>query len=291
MEFRNYSYYCNKVVVKDIKNFVLPHIFENGQCFRWEKTENGTYIIVAKNRIIELEKSGQDLIIHNSNIDDFENIWIDYFDLERDYDVFKNKLSGDVHLNNAIEFGHGLRILNQDPFEMIISFIISSNNRIFMIKRAINNISEKFGECVSYNGKNYYMFPKLEVLKNVTQDEFKNCSVGFRDKYLVNTIKMINENNNIENIISLSDDECHKELQKFSGVGSKVSDCIMLFSMKKYSAFPVDVWVKRAMMKFYVAPDTTLKKIRDFGRDLFKDLSGVAQQYLFYYVRENNIKV
>lgn len=291
MDFKNYSYSDNKVVVKDVKNFVLPHIFENGQCFRWEKTYDDTYIIVAKDRVIELRRVHDDLIIHNSNIDDFENIWIEYFDFERDYDSLKESLKLDEYLINAIDFGHGLRILNQDPLEMIISFIISSNNRIPMIKRAINNISEKFGEKVEYNGKNYYLFPSLERLSKISISEFRECSTGFRDKYLFNTINMINENNNIEYIVNLSDDECHKELQKFSGIGSKVSDCIMLFSMKKYSAFPVDVWVKRAMMKFYVAPDTSLKNIRDFGRNLFKDLSGFAQQYLFYYVRENNIKI
>lgn len=291
MDFRNYFYSDSKVVVKGIRNFVPAHIFENGQCFRWSKTEVGTYIVVAKNRVIEIEIYEGDLIIHNSNLDDFENIWIKYFDLLRDYSELKHSLRKYDHLDQAIEFGNGLRMLNQDPFEMIISFIISSNNRIPMIKKAINNISEKFGECTLYNGNKYYFFPSLERLSSVTQEEFRNCSVGFRDKYLFNTIKMIFENNDIESIMSLSDDECHKALQRFSGVGSKVSDCIMLFSMEKYSAFPVDVWVKRAMMKFYVAPDTSLKKIRDFGRNLFNELSGFAQQYLFYYVRENNIKI
>lgn len=291
MDFKNYSCVDNSVVVKEIKNFIPAHIFENGQCFRWIKTENNSYIIVAKDRVIEVELRGEDLIIHNSNIDDFENIWIDYFDLERDYGALKDSLRVDEHLINAINFGSGLRMLNQDPFEMIMSFIISSNNRIPMIKRAINNISEKFGEGTIYKGNKYFYFPKLENLACVSQEEFRNCSVGFRDKYLVGTLKMIFENNNINEIMNLSDDDCHKELQKFPGVGSKVSDCIMLFSMKKHSAFPVDVWVKRAMMKFYVAPDTSLKKIRDFGRDMFKDLSGFAQQYLFYYVRENNIKI
>lgn len=291
MDFKNYSYNNGKVIVKEVKNFSLPHIFENGQCFRWEKTENETYIIVAKNKIIELEKIDDNLIIHNSNIEDFENIWIEYFDFERDYNKLKNSLRMDDYLNSAIDFGHGLRLLNQDPLEMIISFIISSNNRIPMIKKAILNISKNYGKCHTYKGKEYYLFPSLESLKKITIEEFRNCSVGFRDKYLVNTINMIEDYSTIENIVKMSDDDCHKELQKFSGVGSKVSDCIMLFSMKKYSAFPVDVWVKRAMMKFYVAPDTSLVKIRNFGRDLFKELSGFAQQYLFYYVRENNIKI
>ncbi|AID44273.1 8-oxoguanine-DNA-glycosylase [Candidatus Arthromitus sp. SFB-mouse-NL] len=291
MDFKNYRYLDNKIIVKKTNNFVLKHIFENGQCFRWERTNIGTYIIVAKGRVIELEMDSGDLIIHNSNVDDFENIWINYFDFERDYCKLKGELKHDKYLDIAINFGHGLRILNQDPFEMILSFIISSNNRIPMIKKAILSISEKYGDPISYKGRIYYKFPSLENLANLSQEKFRECSVGFRDKYLYNTVKLLNEDNDIEYIMNLNDDMCHKELQKFSGVGSKVSDCIMLFSMKKYSAFPVDVWVKRAMMKFYVAPDTSLKGIRDFGRELFKDSSGLAQQYLFYYVRENNIKV
>lgn len=291
MEFKNYSCIDNKVIIEKIDNFVLKHIFENGQCFRWERTDIGTYIIVAKGRVIELEMDSSNLIIHNSNIEDFENIWIDYFDFERNYSKLKENLKKDKYLYEAINFGYGLRILNQDPFEMILSFIISSNNRIPMIKKAIFNISEKYGDPISYKGKIYYKFPSLDRLSTVTQEELRECSVGFRDKYLYNTIKLLSEENDIKYIMNLDDDLCHKELQKFNGVGVKVADCIMLFSMKKYSAFPVDVWVKRAMMKFYVAPDTTLKGIRDFGRDLFKDLSGLAQQYLFYYVRENNIKI
>lgn len=291
MDFKNYSYMDNKVIVKKTSNFVLKHIFENGQCFRWERTNRGTYIIVAKGRVIELEMDNEDLIIHNSNIDDFENIWIDYFDFQRDYRKLKEGLKYDKYLDTAINFGYGLRILNQDPFEVILSFIISSNNRIPMIKKAILNMSERYGEPIFYKDKIYYKFPNLVNLSSLSQEKFRECSVGFRDKYLYNTVNLLNENNDIDYIMNLDDDMCHKELQKFSGVGSKVSDCIMLFSMKKYSAFPVDVWVKRAMMKFYVAPDTSLKGIRDFGRGLFKNFSGLAQQYLFYYVRENNIKV
>lgn len=291
MDFKNYFYSDNKVIVKNIKNFIPSHVFENGQCFRWERTNRGTYVIVAKDRVIEIEFDGENLIIYNSNLDDFENVWINYLDLDRDYSKIKELLSSYDHLIDAINFGKGLRILNQDPLEMVISFIISSNNRIPMIKKAISVISEKFGKFKEYNGKKYFLFPSIDKLSEVTQEEFRGCSVGFRDKYLFNTIKMITSYDDLLNIAKLSDDDCHKELQRFSGVGSKVADCIMLFSMGKYSAFPVDVWVKRAMMKFYVAPDTSLKNIRDFGRNLFGELSGFAQQYLFYYVRENNIKI
>lgn len=161
-----------------------------------------------------------------------------------------------------------------------------------MIKRAIKAISKKWGKKIQYKGETYYTFPKVEDLQDKTIEDFEECGTGFRAKYIKDTCERVYESNNIlEKIYSCDDNQCHIELQKFMGVGPKVADCIMLFSMQKYSAFPVDVWVKRAMMHFYVAPDVSLKKIRDFGRNKFGMLSGFAQQYLFYYARENNITV
>lgn len=290
----------NKVIIKEVKNFELPHIFDCGQCFRWDKTERDTYIGIAFGKIIEVEKKDDNVIIHNSSLDDFNNIWREYFDLDRDYSKIKDEFITDPLLKQAVEFGYGIRLLKQEPFEIVISFIISANNRIPMIKRAIKNISKKWGEELNYNGETFYSFPTVEKLKEVTLEEIESCGVGFRAKYIVDTVnrvydsKMSSEGNldfDLNNIKSKGDDECHKLLQNFMGIGPKVADCIMLFSMEKYSAFPVDVWVKRAMQHFYLAPDVSLKKIRDFGRDKFGPLSGFAQQYLFYYARENNISV
>ena len=292
MDFQNAQGFKDYVVVKNIKNFELDHVFECGQCFRWNKTETGSFIGVAYGKVIEVEKNGDDLIIHNTTIDEFNTIWQDYFDLSRDYAEIKKELSKDALLKKSVDFGNGIRLLKQEHFELLLSFIISSNNRIPMIKRAIATISEKWGEKIEYKGNVYYSFPTIENLKTKTLEDFQNCSIGFRAKYINDTCQKVYENKGVlDNIFGLDDNECHTELQKFMGVGPKVADCIMLFSMQKYSAFPVDVWVKRAMMHFYVAPDVSLKKIREFGRDKFGELSGFAQQYLFYYARENNIEV
>lgn len=302
MDFGYIESFENGVIVKDVKNFELEHIFECGQCFRWNKQENGNYIGVAFGKVIEVEKRENDVIIYNTTKDDFKNIWAEYFDLYRDYSEIKNILSKDPILNKAVEFGHGIRLLKQEPFELIISFIISANNRIPMIKRAIGNISAKWGTKLEYKGEKYYAFPTIEQLNKASEEELESCSTGFRAKYIKDTVNKIylnsiaseekyDEKYDINWIKSQNDDICHKELQKFMGIGPKVADCIMLFSMQKYSAFPVDVWVKRAMNYFYLAPDVSLKKIRDFGIDKFGDLSGFAQQYLFYYARENNINV
>jgi N-glycosylase/DNA lyase len=286
------------VIIKEVKNFELNHVFDCGQCFRWNRQENGNYIGVAFGRVIEVEKKGKDIYIYNTSIEDTEAIWIDYFDLKRDYSEIKDELSKDSYLKLSVEFGNGIRLLRQEPFEIIVSFIISANNRIPMIKKCIDKISEKWGKKVKYKDKTYYSFPEVSELSKASVEELEACSTGFRAKYIKDTVEKIFSNAknpkdeyDIDFINAQNDDECHKALCNFMGIGPKVADCIMLFSMQKYSAFPVDVWVKRAMMHFYVAPDVSLKKIREFGRNRFGNLSGFAQQYLFYYARENNIEV
>lgn len=289
MDFNNVEIKDNFIIIKGVKNFKLPHVFECGQCFRWNKTVKNTYIGVAFGKLIEVEKKDNNLIIYNTTEEDFINIWANYFDLYRDYDEVKSILSKDELLEQAVNFGDGIRLLRQEPFEIVISFIISANNRIPMIKRAIDRISKRWGTEIQYSGEIYYSFPEIEKIEKVTVEELRECGIGFRADYIYKTVKLLLEKNNIDKIIASSDDQCHKNLQELPGIGPKVSDCIMLFSMGKYSAFPVDVWVKRAMQHFYLAPDVSLPKIREFGRDKFGVLSGFAQQYLFYYARENKI--
>ena len=306
MNYTNVVEQQNSIIIEDVKDFNIKQILECGQCFRWERITDTNYIIVAFRRVIEVVQEGNKVIIYNTNMKDFNEIWKSYFDLDRDYGVIKEELSKDELLRKSVEFGYGIRILNQDPFEMLISFIISARNSIPSIMKTIKKISERWGDKIEYKGNIYYAFPTPEQLKEATLEEIKETGASFRSKYIVDTIGKVNaaieaKNNgtlneelqqfDLEYIKSLPTDECHKALQNFMGVGAKVADCIMLFSMAKKSAFPVDVWIKRAMIHFYLAPDVSLNKIRVFGRDKFGELSGMAQQYLFYYARENNIKV
>ena len=299
MDFKDAVYENEKVTLKGVKNFNIKQVFECGQCFRWEKSDRG-YIGVAFGKVIELEEKDEDIIIHNTNEEDFKNIWIKYFDLERDYSKIKEELAQDEILKKSVDYGYGIRILNQDPFEILISFIISARNSIPVISKTIKKISEMWGEPVQYNGNTYYTFPTLESLKDATEDEIRSTGASFRSKYIFDTVQKLYkcslgiegfEEYDLNRIKSLSDDDCHTEMQKFAGVGAKVSDCVILFSMEKYSAFPVDVWVKRAMGHFYGMPDVSLPKIRMAAREKFGRLSGFAQQYLFYYARENHIKI
>ena len=313
MEFRNVKFEDNKIIIEGVKNFDIKQILECGQCFRWDKISDTNYIVIAFERVIEVIQEGDIVTIYNSNEEDFNKIWLRYFDLERNYDEIKEELAKDEILRKSVEFGYGIRILNQDPFELLISFIISARNSIPSIKKTVKKICETWGEKIEYKGNTYYTFPKPEDIKNATLEEIQATGASFRSKYIVDTISKVNEalkakedyiknkdkyeerpeilDFDLEYISSLNDDECHIALQKFMGVGAKVADCIMLFSMAKHSAFPVDVWVKRAMIYFYVAPDLSLNKMRVFARDKFGRFSGMAQQYLFYYARENKIEV
>lgn len=295
MDYKKVEFEENKVIIKEVKNFDIKQIVECGQCFRWEKINDNDYIGVAFNKVIEVIQEAETVTILNSSKEEFENIWLRYFDLSRDYSKVKEELSEDVILSKSIEFGYGIRLLNQDQFEILISFIISARNSIPSIMKTIKKISERWGNEIEYKGNIYYSFPSPDVLKGVTEDEIRETGASFRSKYIVDTINRINEKEDIKFDLSyisqLNDDDCHMALQEYKGVGAKVSDCVMLFSMGKTSAFPVDVWVKRAMIHFYNAEEGSLSKIRIFSRNKFKTLAGFAQQYLFYYARENKIKI
>ncbi len=306
MNYKNIIEKDNSIIIEGVKDFNIKQILECGQCFRWEKISDTNYIVVAYRRVIEIVQKGENVTIYNTNLKDFEEIWKNYFDLDTDYSALKRELGKDETLRKSVEFGYGIRILNQDPFEMLISFIVSARNSIPAIMKTIKKMSERWGDELSYKDNTYYAFPTPEQFKDATLEEIKETGASFRSKYIFDTISKVNaaieaKNNDtlteelkifdLEYIKALPTDECHIALQNFMGVGAKVADCIMLFSMEKKSAFPVDVWVKRAMIHFYVAPDVSLNKIRVFGRDKFGELSGLAQQYLFYYARENNIKL
>lgn len=308
MDYKSVKFHDNYIVIEEVKNFKLKHIFECGQIFRFEEIAEGHYIVIAFGKLIEVKEEGANIILYNTTEEEVNEIWIKYFDLDRDYSEIKQELSKDPLLKQSIEFGYGVRVLNQDPFEMLISFIISARNNIPSIKKTVNKISNKWGKEIIYKEKTYYAFPSINEIKDATLEEIQETGASFRSKYILDTIKnvyasdkVMDDSNldkknsylkyNLDYIKNLKDDECHEALQEFKGVGAKVADCIMLFSMGKTSAFPVDVWVKRAMIHFYGAENSSLNKIRIFGRKQFGKLSGFAQQYLFYYARENKIEI
>ena len=217
----------------------------------------------------------------------------DYFDLTRDYSKIKKQLSEiDTYMKTSVEYGQGIRILNQDLWEMIISYIISANNNIPRIKGIIERLSAKYGKEIDWNGKKYYTFPTPEELKDVSVEDYRKLGLGFRDIRLYETTKMILENKlDLQKLRENPDTkEVREQLLTLSGVGPKVADCILLFSdLKRFEVFPIDVWVRRVMNDLYIKEEDETKvskvKIEKIANEKFGNLAGLAQQYLFYWRR------
>ena len=273
--------------------FELADIFECGQCFRWNKEENGSYTGVFHNNVLNVEKKGNEIIFKGICEGNIEKICTDYFDLNRDYTKIKEELSKiDDNLKRSVEYGKGIRILNQDLWETIISFIISANNNIPRIKGIIERLSKAYGKKIVYNNKEYYTFPTPEELRNVTVGDFRNLGLGFRDIRLYETTHMILDKEvDLKKLEKLPTKLAREELLRLSGVGPKVADCILLFStLKRFDVFPIDVWVRRVMNELYIKNEdenkVTKKEIQKLADEKFGDIQGLAQQYLFYWKRE-----
>ena len=273
--------------------FELADVFECGQCFRWNKEENGSYTGVFHKNVINVEKNGDVITFKGVCEGNIEKVCTQYFDLERDYSKIRNELSKiDDNLKNSIEYGKGIRILNQDLWETIISFIISANNNIPRIKLIIDRLSKSYGQKIEWDGKEYYTFPTAEELKNVKVEDFRKLGLGFRDIRLYETTKMVlNKEVDLDNLKNMPTEKAREELLKLSGVGPKVADCILLFSdLKRFDVFPIDVWVRRVMNELYIKKEdetkVTKKEIQDIADSKFGNLQGLAQQYLFYWKRE-----
>lgn len=281
----------NKLIINDVIDFNLTHIFDCGQCFRWNKENDGSYTGVVKNKVINVVQDKCNLIFDNMNYDDYESILKNYFDIDTDYSEIKKSIKLDDIMNTAIEFGQGIRILNQDEWEIMISFMISANNRIPMIKKVIENISRTFGNYIcTYRGREYYSFPTAEKLSESPLELIKECKAGFRSERIKEAAtRFVIEKEIVYDLKNRTYDEGLEYLKTYKGIGDKVANCILLFSMKKFDTFPVDVWVRRVMQTLYVDKNANDKEIRKFAENKFGKLSGYAQQYLFYYARENGI--
>lgn len=280
--------------VENLDSFELKDIFDCGQCFRWNEQEDGSYTGVFKGNVLNVKKEGNKVTFKGICNGDIKEVVEDYFDLNRDYEKIKEHLSKiDDNMKKSIEYGKGIRILNQDLWETIISFIISANNNIPRIKGIIERLSKNYGKEIDYSGEKYYTFPTTEELKDVSVEKYRELGLGFRDIRLYETTKMIlnrevdlDELRNNPNTMEVRD-----KLLTLSGVGPKVADCILLFSdLKRFEVFPIDVWVRRVMNDLYIKNEdetkVNKKQIEKIAKEKFGNLAGLAQQYLFYWRRE-----
>lgn len=286
------------MIVKDnIQDFHPDHIFDCGQCFRWDKETDGSYTGIAEGsppvNIAFFPYEGQDavgrLVIDNAEDEDFEEFWKIYLDLERDYATIKNQLCMDDQvMGKAVAHGHGIRILKQEKWETLVSFLISQNNNIGRIKGCIATLCQAFGQPAgSYRGKEYYRMPSPEVLSALSERDLACCGLGYRAKYLIDAAKQVCQDG-METLFRMGEadeQEALSYLTSLSGVGPKVANCVMLFSMDKLGSFPIDVWIKQAMSTLYGFDKKDVKGMEIHARERFAPYGGIAQQYLFYYIR------
>ncbi len=274
-----YEYKNGNTYITGIENFDLPHTLDCGQAFRWEETDDNAWQGVAHGRYLKLQKLNDGtVVLYDTDEDAFTGIWRDYFDLDRDYNCIIERISSNDILKKASEYGKGIRVLNQEPWETLCSFIISQNNNIKRIKGIIKRLCENFGE----EKIGYYTFPSAEKLSDLTVEDLAVLRAGFRAKYILDAARKVAGGEvALSNLFDMPIDNARAELMKINGVGPKVADCVLLFSLKHTSAFPKDVWIKRAMQVLF---DGSLPKEAE-------EYAGIVQQYIFFYARETKLHI
>lgn len=281
----------NNITINNIAHFDPVHTFECGQCFRWERINENNWFGVVRGLALELEWNGKDLIFHNTTEDDFLKVWYPYFDFGRDYGDIKDRLSeNDPVMKEAIDFGHGIRLLRQDFQETLISFLISQNNGIPRIKKIVERLAKSYGDPIECSRPGVYAFPSCKRLSELTLEDLRVIRAGYRDKYIQKASSQVCSGEvSLDIIMKGSIEESRLEMQKFFGVGQKVADCTLLFSGTRYDIFPVDRWVRRVMAELYLGYEASNEEVNSFAMEKFGELAGFAQQYLFYYAREKKI--
>ncbi len=277
--------------IRRLKDFDLGQICDSGQCFRMERLPEqssdtydagpdgaaaGYYRVIAGRRYLEAAQQGQEVTFF-CNEKEYETFWKDYFDLEADYEVWKERINpNDKYLVEAAQTGGGIRILRQDLWEMIVSFLISQQNHIARIRRCIRNICEKYGEPMkNFRGETYYAFPRPEALASLEENALMECNLGYRSKYVVRSARsVVSGEVELDQIRNMPYARAREELLKLFGVGGKVADCICLFALHHLQAFPIDTHISQALERHYK---------RGFPNRRYRGIQGVMQQYIFYY--------
>lgn len=269
-----------KVDSIDIKSILL-----SGACFRVIEESDGSFTNILSDRVINIKQEDNYIIVNSSDMNNIEEVINNYFDLDKDYNYINNEIIKlNPELKRIVNDCKKYKILNQDPFEMGISYIISQNNNVKRISYSINELSNKYGEKVIFNNKEYHLFPKYEVLNKLNSEDFRSIGVGFRDKYIVNYLK---EYPNLSNLNTLSTKDALDKLMSIKGIGLKVASCILLFGYHRFDVFPIDTWVKQYMSENYNIKDD-VKEIEKYSKKHFGEYSGLIIQYMFH--SQRNIK-
>lgn len=277
----------DSVILEEVNDFDLGQTLECGQCFHFHKLADNEYVLSAAGRLLHVQQRGDSVTFFETSRSEYEDIWKRYFDLERDYGAIKTfLLEKDGKLSEAVNRMQGVRILNQDFFETLISFIISQNKQIPHIKQIVSMLSKQFGRYLGEaGGIPMYSFPDSRTLLCATEEELRALKTGFRAPYICDAVRRVCSGEiSEEKLKNLSLEECRAQLMQIKGVGTKVANCVMLFGLGRREAFPVDVWIKRIMEALYFGGQPVANaKIEQFAAEQFGTYGGYAQQYLFYF--------
>jgi len=267
-----------EIEVTGVSDFDLVKTLECGQCFRWNADENGIYTGVALGTVVRLRRCGESVFI-TGTAEDFNTKWHGYFDLDRDYAEVRRKLCIDDFMHKSTAFGAGIRILHQDKWEVLCSFIISQNNNIPRIKRIVEALCLNFGQKLESNGKEYYTFPSAQRLAMVSIESLEPLRCGYRAAFIIHAARAVASGAvDLDALSRCSPAVARAVLKTLNGVGDKVADCVLLFGLHMLDAFPLDVWMKKAVNKYYG---------KNFDPGIFSPYAGIAQQYIFNYVRSS----
>lgn len=273
----------NSYTTKVPENFDLDKIFDCGQAFRFRKGEDGCFTGVAFGRVLKISQSEDTITLYDTTEEEYLSVWKDYFCMDTDYAEIDKILSTDEEINKAISYGKGIRILSQETWEMIITFIISQNNNIPRISKLVETLCENYGRKLEYEGKTYYTFPTPEELSKATEEELTALKFGYRAGYITGFTKLvISKEFDIPALTALPTAEARKMLLSVKGIGGKVADCILLFGLGRYEVCPHDTWIKKALTEKYNIENVNEKKGYDLVTAKWGRYAGIAQQYLFY---------
>ncbi len=264
--------------IKGLACFDIADTLDCGQAFRWSELESGKWSGIAAGRELVIYRENDEVILENITEADFQSFWRGYFDLDRDYSEVIAAISGNEILKKASEVGGGIRILRQEPWEALCSFIISQNNNIPRIKGIISRLCENFGEKVGSG----YSFPTAEKIACLSVEDLAVLRCGFRAKYIIDGAKKYSSGEIDEEVLYHGNiEDARKELEKILGVGPKVADCTLLFGYSRIEAFPRDVWIKKAMEVFFKGELPAVAM----------PYAGIVQQYLFHYARKTKLEI
>lgn len=275
---------CMKIESRGIN---LYDTLFSGQCFRMVEESDGSFTVVIKDRVVNIKEQGNFLELDSNELKDIDKVVNNYLDLDRDYESINRLISSKNDVIKAnIDLCDGYKILNQDKFEMFITYIISQNNNVKRIMGSVDKLSRLYGRKVFFRDKEYYLFPTFDEMKDISLEELKSIGVGFRDSYIRNALDKLKEDSDfLDKIGMMSTVDAMKELTNIKGIGTKVASCILLFGYGRLDTFPIDIWVRHFVSENFNIRDN-IKDISVYMRDVFGEYSGIAIQY-FYHIERN----